>query len=80
MNLMPLPHENTTTRTPAAIDPTTTVNDVLRAYPATVGVFNAFGIDACCGGAATLADAAARDGAELDALLGALRYAAGGVR
>lgn len=51
------------------------VNDVLRRYPATVAVFNAFGIDACCGGAVPLAEAARRDEADLDALLDALRRA-----
>jgi iron-sulfur cluster repair protein YtfE (RIC family) len=34
-----------------------TVNEAIRRYPATVAVFNAFGIDACCGGAAPLAAA-----------------------
>jgi regulator of cell morphogenesis and NO signaling len=51
------------------------VNDVLRRYPSTVGVFNAFGIDACCGGALSLAEAAQRDGADLTALLDALHRA-----
>ena len=55
------------------IDATAIVNDVLRRYPSTVGVFNTFGIDACCGGAASLAEAAERDGAELGTLLDALR-------
>jgi regulator of cell morphogenesis and NO signaling len=57
------------------IDATAIVNDVLRRYPPTVGVFNTFGIDACCGGAASLAEAAVRDGVELGALLDALRRA-----
>ena len=51
------------------------VNDVLRRYPAAVGVFNAFGIDACCGGASSLAEAAQRDSADLESLLAALRRA-----
>jgi iron-sulfur cluster repair protein YtfE (RIC family) len=50
-----------------------TVNELLLAVPATVEVFNAFGIDACCGGAVPVAEAAARDGAPLEALLDALR-------
>ena len=58
------------------IAPDWTVNDTLRIFPATVAVFNEFGIDACCGGAATLADAAQRDGAELAELIEALRVAA----
>jgi iron-sulfur cluster repair protein YtfE (RIC family) len=54
-----------------------TVNEAMRRYPATVAVFNAFGIDACCGGAAPLAQAAMRDGADPAALLQAVRAAAG---
>ncbi len=52
------------------------VNEAIRRHPATVPVFNAFGIDACCGGAAPLAEAAVRDGADPAALLQALRAAA----
>lgn len=58
------------------IDAGMTVNDMLRLYPATVSVLNAFGIDACCGGAASLDEAARRDGVDLDALLNALVAAA----
>lgn len=54
------------------IDPRWTVNETLAAYPETVAVFNAFGLDACCGGAAPIAEAAARDGAPLGALLASL--------
>ncbi len=54
------------------VDTCATVNETLVQYPATVSVFNTFGIDACCGGDATLEDAARRDGADLDALTAAL--------
>ena len=54
-----------------------TVNEAIRRFPATVAVFNAFGIDACCGGAAMLAEAAVRDGADPVELLKAVRAAAG---
>lgn len=54
-----------------------TVNEAIHRYPATVAVFNDFGIDACCGGAAPLAEAAVRDGADPVALLEAVRAAAG---
>jgi len=35
-----------------------TVNEVLLCHPDVASVFNAFGVDACCGGAASLRDAA----------------------
>ena len=54
------------------INRSATVNELLVQYPATVSVFNSFGIDACCGGDADLAEAARRDGADVDALLAAL--------
>jgi iron-sulfur cluster repair protein YtfE (RIC family) len=62
--------------TPQTIDADLTVNEAIRRYPATVAVFNDFGIDACCGGAAPLAEAAVRDGADPAALLQAVRAAA----
>jgi len=51
------------------------VNDVIQAHAATTNVFNAFGIDACCGGAVSIHDAALRDGADATALLNALNTA-----
>ena len=48
------------------------VNEVIRTHPTTVEVFNRFGIDACCGGAAPVGEAAVRDGADPEALLAAL--------
>lgn len=62
----------------SAIERTWTVNDTIARHPATVTVFNAFGIDACCGGAAGIEEAAIRDGVAPDALLEALRRAATG--
>ena len=62
--------------TSLTIDADLTVNEAIRRYPATVAVFNDFGIDACCGGAAPLAEAAVRDGADPAALLEAVRAAA----
>jgi regulator of cell morphogenesis and NO signaling len=66
----------TDTATNLTIDRSATVNEILAQHPATVSVFNAFGIDACCGGDAELAEAASRDGADLNALLAALESAA----
>lgn len=48
------------------------VNDVIQSHPGTTNVFNEFGIDACCGGAVSIHDAALRDGADPAALLSAL--------
>jgi regulator of cell morphogenesis and NO signaling len=52
------------------------VNEAIRRFPATIAIFNHFGIDACCGGAAPISTAAERDGADKDALLAALNDAA----
>ncbi len=60
------------------ITPDSIVNETLQRHPATMSVFNAFGIDTCCGGAAAIEDAAYRDGADPDALLSALRDAVAG--
>jgi len=54
------------------IDTTVTVNDVLVQHPEAVSVFNEFGIDACCGGDASLEEAAQRHGANVQALIAAL--------
>lgn len=45
---------------PAAVDPALSVNETLRRWPAAVAPLSAFGVDTCCGGAASL-EAAARD-------------------
>lgn len=48
------------------------VNDAVRRWPGTVAVFNHFGIDACCGGASPIREAAVRDGADPDQVLAAV--------
>lgn len=53
-----------------------TVNQVLKLYPKTVGVFNKFNIDACCGGNRSIEQAAKEDKADLEALVSALNNAA----
>jgi regulator of cell morphogenesis and NO signaling len=40
------------------------VNDTLRRYPESIAVFNHLGVDSCCGGGASLADAARKAGIE----------------
>lgn len=54
----------------------TTVDDVVHADPALSRVLNAHGIDTCCGGSATLAEAAHVRGIDLSELLTALNRAA----
>lgn len=58
------------------IPSTMSVNKAIRLFPDTLAIFRRFGIDACCGGDATIAQAADRDGADATALLGALNRAA----
>lgn len=55
----------------------TTVNETIQRLPESAAVFAALGIDTCCGGALTLAQAAARKGVPLPELPEALRKAAG---
>ncbi len=57
-----------------------TINEVIHLWPGTVGIFNRFGIDACCGGAVTVRVAALRDGADPGALEAALLDAIRGAR
>ena len=60
-----------------AISKEMVVNDCIKAYPKTIGVFTQFKIDSCCGGAVSIEAAANRDGAPIDELLSALDRAAG---
>lgn len=55
------------------IDPSLSVNEIIRRWPAVMGVLNAFGVDSCCGGADPLTVAAAEADAPLEDLLTALR-------
>ncbi|MBI5971551.1 MAG: DUF542 domain-containing protein [Deltaproteobacteria bacterium] len=52
------------------------VNDCIKLYPKTIGVFTRFKIDSCCGGAVPIEDAAKRDGAPLEELMKAVNEAA----
>lgn len=51
------------------VDASMTVNDVIQLWPQTLPVFNAHGIDSCCGGSKTIGTVAERHGLELAALL-----------
>lgn len=50
------------------------INEIIKQYPATIGVFNRFNVDSCCGGAKRLEESAA--GKELEELVAALNEAA----
>lgn len=52
------------------------VNDCIKIYPKTIGIFTQFHIDSCCGGAVSIEAAARRDGAPLEELMAALNEAA----
>lgn len=52
-----------------------TVNDIAREWPEALPLLAAKGIDTCCGGAHTIAEAAAAHGLVLDDLLAELRAA-----
>ncbi|MDH3974735.1 MAG: DUF542 domain-containing protein [Deltaproteobacteria bacterium] len=60
----------------AKINKEMTINDVIKAFPATLPVFNDFGIDSCCGGARTLEQAANEGGIDVEVFLSALNEAA----
>lgn len=57
---------------PYSIDPALRVDQITVLWPATLPVLVAAGIEACCGGGVPLAEAAARDGVELEPLLAEL--------
>lgn len=66
-----------TIQSEATIGPERMVNEVIRTHPETVEVFNQFQIDSCCGGAAPIEEAAARDGADPKELVAALNAIVG---
>lgn len=55
------------------IDPSWTVRDVTSRYPASVAIFKAHKVEACCDAGRPLPDAAAKAGIGLDELLSSLR-------
>ncbi len=48
------------------------INEALKQWPAAVGALEAMGVETCCGGNASLTDAAAKAGVTLDTLTAAL--------
>ena len=56
-----------------------TLNEVIRKYPNTIGVFNRFNVDSCCGGARTIKAMAEADRLDAEVFIAALKAAAAGV-
>lgn len=57
------------------LDPELSINEIIRRWPSTMGTLNEFGIDTCCGGAASLREAAREAGVPLASLTTALTRA-----
>ena len=55
------------------VDTTQTVSEIARRYPAAVAVFEALGIDYCCGGNKSLEDACQKKNVSLNLVLSDLR-------
>jgi iron-sulfur cluster repair protein YtfE (RIC family) len=69
-----------TTTTTAQLDCRLSVNEIIARHPATAATFNAHGIDTCCGGAASVEDAARDAGVDPTKLCGELLEAIDGAR
>lgn len=54
------------------------INQVISKYPKTVGVFNMYNIDSCCGGYESLENAAKNKGIDITKLIEALNKSAEG--
>ena len=52
------------------INPSWTVNDLLRIIPESAATLNRMGIDTCCGGSLLVAEAAAAAGTTVEAIMG----------
>jgi hypothetical protein len=57
------------------LDCTLSVNDVIMRYPATIAVFNRFGVDTCCGGILSVEAAACANDVDREALCAQLHDA-----
>ena len=60
-------------QTSPTLDPNSPIDEIIRQYPATIPIFDRFGIHSCCGGHASLIEGAHRDAVDVEALLAALR-------
>jgi iron-sulfur cluster repair protein YtfE (RIC family) len=68
---------DTENRAVAPIASTDTINLIVARYPQALPILQRFGLDACCGGALRLRDAARRHQLDADEVLAALRAAVG---
>lgn len=59
----------------STIESTMTLDEITNRFPDTIKVFNEFGMDICCGGGVSLAEAAERDGVAIESIERALRAA-----
>ena len=50
-----------------------TINEIVDRHPETIEIFNRFGLDTCCGGGVSVAEAARRDGVDVTAVVAELR-------
>ena len=64
------------TTTDNQLDLTETVHDLVQRCPATLAVFQRYGVDTCCGSGVSVEAAARRDGLDADRLYSELREAA----
>ena len=58
------------------INESTTINEIIKAFPNTVAVFKDFQVDSCCGGGDSLAQACAKGGQDLARLIETLKSSA----
>lgn len=52
-----------------------TINQIIKQYPKSVGVFNKFNIDSCCGGSEKLETAAKNAGVDINTVISEIRKA-----
>ncbi len=60
------------TTTTIQLDCSRSVNDIIASHPETMSVFNAHGVDTCCGGGMSVREAADRGSIDHTALCDAL--------
>jgi regulator of cell morphogenesis and NO signaling len=61
--------------TDSPFDTQASVNATINRFPESIAVFKSFGVDACCGGASSLTDAARKADIGIDDLMVALEEA-----